>query len=232
MKLTRKKLRQLIESFIAGKKGVMYDPDEDPTLDFPEKYRSNPMMQQKLKHLGQSALSGDTQGKASVDVMARSLDYGERKGALTRSLPKSERDKLKRSYVDDLETYESQDKFDLYDKRTRKLGEFLKHLFKKYSKEAPDLYIQDYTGENNPFTPGTPSHDATERLRYGYARLYSKDYDVLERIMMESQAAGYNTGKRVHDRFLNMNPNKPPGPYSGRHYKHKAGKYNLTVMET
>ena len=49
--------------------------------------------------------------------------------------------------------------------------------------------------------------------------------------MMESQAAGYNTGNRVHDRFLNMDPTKPP-KYSGRHYKHKAGKYNLTVMET
>tara|TARA_A100001011_G_scaffold192654_2_gene201280 strand:- start:109 stop:804 length:696 start_codon:yes stop_codon:yes gene_type:complete len=231
MKLTRRKLRQLIESFIAGKKGVMYDPDEDPTLDLPKKYRNNPMIQKKLKQLGQAALSGDAKGKASTDAFARSFDYGEKEGSLTKSIPRKERDKLKRSYVEDLETYESPDKFDLYDKRTRKLGEFLKHLYQKYSKEAPDLYIQDYTGDKNPFKPGTPSYDVTDRLHLGYARLYSKDYNVLERIMMESQAAGYNTGDRVHDRFLNMDPTKPP-KYSGRHYKHKTGKYNLTVMET
>ena len=231
MKITRKKLRQLIESFITGKKGTMYVPDEDPTLDFPQKYQK-PMIQQKLKQLGQTALAGDAKGIKSTDALARSFDYGEREGSLTKSLPRSERDKLKRSYVEDLETYESPDKFDLYDKRTRKLGEFLKHLYQKYSKEAPDLYIQDYTGDKNPFKPGTPSYDVTDRLHLGYARLYSKDYDVLERIMMESQSAGYNTGDRIHDRFLNMDPSKPPGPYSGRHYRHKAGKYNLTLMET
>ena len=232
MKLTKKKLRQLIESFIAGKKGTMYVPDDDPTLDFPEKYRNNPMIQQKLKTFGQGALAGDTKGKAQADHWARSFDYGEREGSLTRNMPRSERDKLKRSYVEDLEAYESPDKFDLYDQRTRKLGEFLKHIYQKYSKEAPDLYIQDYSHGKNPFKPGTPSYDVTDRLRHGYARLYSKDYDVLERIMMESQAAGYNTGDRVHDRFLNMDPNKPAGRWPGRHYKHKAGKYNLTVMET
>ena len=231
MKLSRKKLRQLIESFIAGKKGTMYVPDEDPTLNFPQKYQK-PMIQQKLKTFGQAALAGDAKGKAQADQWARSLDYGEREGSLTRNIPRSKRDKLKRSYVEDFETYESPDKFDLYDKRTRKLKEFAEYLFQKYSKEAPDLYFQDYTGDKNPFKPGTPSYDVAPHLRLGYVKFFTKDYNVLERIMLESISAGYETNEKIGKRFLNMDSSITPSYRSGRHYKQKAGKYNLTVMET
>jgi hypothetical protein len=169
MKITRKQLRKLIESFISGPRGTIHVPDKEPYSNL------DPMIQSAYprSHLldnpesAESAMSFDQSLKDDSDI---NMQTGEdlTKGMTAFDDPHGE-----------------------YDRRTD-FTSIIKNIETKYQKQVPDLFI------NHPIRLGRYS-SLGKPGTYANSNIFSVDEQALMQIKSDLEGYGLTITGPHHD---------------------------------